>query len=372
MLDATIEEQIGRKIRIGDRWLTDWASCNYLGFDLDQEIIDSVPEAIAKWGTHPSWSRLLGQPAPLPRDRGAADRAPGLGGRPAAADDHPHPHVGDPGARRRRRRSFLDGRAHKTIYDGAMVAAGHGANVRAVPPRRPGPPRAPAARRRSRRRPRLIAIDGVNSMTGNAPDIAAFSRVAQEYDALLYVDDAHGFGVIGERSPDEPCDYGIGATASSATKTWAMRTRCWSPAFEGVLVAARLPRAAHAAEGRPEGARAPVPVLGSLTGGVARDRPVGAEVNRTRGDADPRRPWRKTAPPAPGAPRPGHQDAERPPATRSSRCRSRTTRRSTRWAGTCSSTGNTPRWPPTRSCRRTRWGSGSRSPRRTPTKRSTS
>ncbi len=24
---------------------------------------------------------------------------------------------------------FLDGRAHKTIYDGAMVAAGHGASV---------------------------------------------------------------------------------------------------------------------------------------------------------------------------------------------------------------------------------------------------
>jgi 8-amino-7-oxononanoate synthase len=26
---------------------------------------------------------------------------------------------------------------------------------------------------------------------------------------LLYVDDAHGFGVIGERSPSEPCPYGL-------------------------------------------------------------------------------------------------------------------------------------------------------------------
>ena len=51
-------------------------------------------------------------------------------------------------------------------------------------------------------------MDGVNSMTGNAPDIAAFARLANEHDALLYVDDAHGFGVIGERSPDELCDYG--------------------------------------------------------------------------------------------------------------------------------------------------------------------
>src|SRR5881409_3448292 len=63
MMDAVIDEQIDRKIRIGDRWLTDWASCNYLGFDLDEEIAAAVPEFIAKWGTHPSWSRLLGSPS---------------------------------------------------------------------------------------------------------------------------------------------------------------------------------------------------------------------------------------------------------------------------------------------------------------------
>jgi 7-keto-8-aminopelargonate synthetase-like enzyme len=54
----------------------------------------------------------------------------------------------------------------------------------------------------------LICIDGVNSMTGNAADVEGFARLAREYDALLYVDDAHGFGVIGERSPDETSPYG--------------------------------------------------------------------------------------------------------------------------------------------------------------------
>ena len=43
-------------------WLADFASCNYLGLDLDREVIDAVPEYLAKWGTHPSWSRLLGSP----------------------------------------------------------------------------------------------------------------------------------------------------------------------------------------------------------------------------------------------------------------------------------------------------------------------
>jgi 8-amino-7-oxononanoate synthase len=51
-------------------------------------------------------------------------------------------------------------------------------------------------------------MDGVNSMTGNPPDIREFARVARRYDALLYVDDAHGFGVIGERGADESSPYG--------------------------------------------------------------------------------------------------------------------------------------------------------------------
>ena len=51
-------------------------------------------------------------------------------------------------------------------------------------------------------------MDGVNSMTGNAPDLLAFAEVTRRHGALLYVDDAHGFGVIGERTHDETCPYG--------------------------------------------------------------------------------------------------------------------------------------------------------------------
>ncbi|MEO8476608.1 MAG: pyridoxal phosphate-dependent aminotransferase family protein [Actinomycetota bacterium] len=206
MMDAVIDEQVGRKIRIGDRWLTDWASCNYLGFDLDEEIIAAVPEYLSKWGTHPSWSRLLGSPRLYPEIE--EQLAELLGTEDALVlPTITHIHmsvipvlVGDGTI-------FLDGRAHKTIYDGAMVAAGHGATIvrfrhndhahleEMLAASDPGAPR-------------LIAMDGVNSMTGNAPSMAEFARVAREHDALLYVDDAHGFGVIGERSPDELCDYG--------------------------------------------------------------------------------------------------------------------------------------------------------------------
>src|SRR3954451_22827259 len=62
MMDAVIDEIDGRMIRVGDQWLADFASCNYLGFDLDREIIDAIPAYVDEWGTHPSWSRLLGSP----------------------------------------------------------------------------------------------------------------------------------------------------------------------------------------------------------------------------------------------------------------------------------------------------------------------
>jgi 8-amino-7-oxononanoate synthase len=101
---------------------------------------------------------------------------------------------------------FLDGRAHKTIYDGAMTAHGRGAGV--IRFRHDDVDHLRELLRKKHDGPLLICLDGVNSMTGNAPDLEAFAAIAREYDAILYVDDAHGFGVIGERSRDELCPYG--------------------------------------------------------------------------------------------------------------------------------------------------------------------
>jgi 7-keto-8-aminopelargonate synthetase-like enzyme len=45
-------------------------------------------------------------------------------------------------------------------------------------------------------------------MTGNPPQLPAFLALARDHDALLYVDDAHGFGVVGERDRSETSPYG--------------------------------------------------------------------------------------------------------------------------------------------------------------------
>ena len=206
MSDAVIDQIDGRRIRIGGHWLTDFASCNYLGLDLDPEILQAVPEYLARWGTHPSWSRLLGSPRLYEEIEGELTALLG-------AEDtlllptitHIHlsviPVLAQGGA------VFLDGRAHKTIYDGCAVAAGQGATFQRFGHN--DPQHLEELLRACDRFPRLVCIDGVNSMTGNIPPLSEFARIAREHDALLYVDDAHGFGIIGQRGPGELCDYGM-------------------------------------------------------------------------------------------------------------------------------------------------------------------
>ena len=207
MLDAVIDEIDGRQIRVGNQWLTDYASCNYLGLDLDEEIIAAVPEYLRRWGTHPSWSRLLGSPVLYEQ---IEDQLTALLGcedsllLPTITHIHMSviPVLAGGGT------VFLDSRAHKTIYDGCALAQARGATIERFAHENLNHLEA-LLRDSSWRRPGMICIDGVNSMTGNAPDLAAFAALAREHDVILYVDDAHGFGVVGERSTDEPCDYGV-------------------------------------------------------------------------------------------------------------------------------------------------------------------
>ena len=207
MMDAVIDEIDGRMIRVGDHWLADFASCNYLGFDLDREIIEAVPAYLDAWGTHPSWSRLLGSPVLYPQ---IEEKLTELLGAPDAlvlpTITHIHmsviPMLAAGGT------IFLDGRAHKTIYDGCQVAKSRGATVERF--RFEDPDHLDSLLRESRGMgTKLVCMDGVNSMTGNAPDLRAFAAVARAHGALLYVDDAHGFGVIGERDPRRELAYGM-------------------------------------------------------------------------------------------------------------------------------------------------------------------
>jgi 8-amino-7-oxononanoate synthase len=205
MIDAVVDQIDGRMIRVGDQWLADFASCNYLGFDLDPEIIGAVPDYLATWGTHPSWSRLLGSPVLYEQ---IEERLTELTGAP---DTLVLPtitliHLSVIPLLAASGTVFVDRRAHKTIYEGAELATLRGATLQRFA--HDDLDELEAQLKADRGSARLICIDGVNSMTGNAPDLQAFAKLARDYEAILYVDDAHGFGVIGERSATETSPYG--------------------------------------------------------------------------------------------------------------------------------------------------------------------
>ncbi|MFF7777186.1 aminotransferase class I/II-fold pyridoxal phosphate-dependent enzyme [Streptomyces tanashiensis] len=206
MCDAVIDEVEGRRIRVGDDWLVDFASCNYLGFDLEPAIIEAIEPEVRRWGTHPSWSRLIGSPRLYPR---IEERLTELLGAPdtlllptiTLIHQSVIPLLAGTG------QVFVEAQAHRTVYDGCVGARGQGAEIHRFRADRPEE-LAALLRGAPADAGRLVCMDGVNSMTGNFPDLPVLARICRENGALLYVDDAHGFGVIGERRAGESSPYG--------------------------------------------------------------------------------------------------------------------------------------------------------------------
>jgi 8-amino-7-oxononanoate synthase len=132
-------------------------------------------------------------------------------------------------------------------------------------------------------------------MTGNAVDLPAFAELARNYDALLYVDDAHGFGIIGERAPDELSPYG---NRGNSIVRYAGET------YDHVMLVAGLSKAYSSLAAfltcPPELKRllktAAPPYLYSGPSPIASLATVltGLEVNDKRGDAIRADLWRKT------------------------------------------------------------------------------
>jgi 8-amino-7-oxononanoate synthase len=205
MGDAVVDRVDGRRISVAGRWLADFASCNYLGLDLDPEIIAGIPEFLARWGTHPSWARAVASPAPYQWIEAAVAELLGVED-VLAFPTLTQTHNGVLPALVREGTVLVDTRAHRTIHDAGKIARAGGASLRRF--RSGDVEHAGRLLGLSDRSPRVICMDGINSMTGNPPDLPAFAALAREHGALLYVDDAHGFGVIGERTGYDPSPYG--------------------------------------------------------------------------------------------------------------------------------------------------------------------
>jgi 8-amino-7-oxononanoate synthase len=207
LYDNVVTALEGRRIEVRGRWLDDFASCNYLGLDLRPEVMNAIGPAVRRWGTHPSWARMAASPelyeqleAKLAEVLGVEDALVfptisliAIGLIPAVA--------GKGGV------IFADKFVHKVNHDGCRLARDMGAQLvsfdhgklDALEAQLQAHPSAPT---------RLIVVDGILSTTGRTPDIPRLAELARKYRSILYIDDAHGFGVIGEH-PSREHPYGL-------------------------------------------------------------------------------------------------------------------------------------------------------------------
>jgi acyl carrier protein len=206
-LRVEVEEQRGRDLLVDGRWIADFASANYLGLDLHPDVIASVQPAIEKWGVHPSWTRIVASPAiygTLERKIATFIGAPDVLVFPTVTLLHAGmlPLLAGP-----RGAIFVDKEAHASVHDGAALAATRGATVIVY---EHGDHEALAALLAESTAPaKIIATDGVYSMSADYEDLHTLVALAKKHDARLYVDDAHGFGVVGA-NPTSSDPYGAG------------------------------------------------------------------------------------------------------------------------------------------------------------------
>ena len=105
----------------------------------------------------------------------------------------------------RKERVFVDAYAHGCLHDGARLCKGEAswfghndlddleAQLKACPIDQP----------------KLIAVDGVYGMTGDLAPLPEIVELKHKYKAQLFVDDAHGTGVLGANGRGTPEHFGV-------------------------------------------------------------------------------------------------------------------------------------------------------------------
>jgi len=201
-----VTHQKDRKLEIQGGEFIDFASCNYLGLDYHPEVMAAIPRLIEKWGVHPSWTRLVASPDPyfeLETRLAEFLKAPStvvfpsismmnMGVLPVLA--------GPDGA------LICDVMAHNTIQEGCQLASAKGIPCAHFKHNDLDDLERHLKRYRNRS-PVIVTTDGVYSTSAEYLDLPAYSELVKKYNAFLYIDDAHGFGIIGE-NPDSDMPYG--------------------------------------------------------------------------------------------------------------------------------------------------------------------
>ncbi len=185
-----------REMEVAGRSLINFGSDSFLGLDQDPRVQEAIRNGVTTWGAHNGASRAFS--SVRANDEAERKLAAWLG--TEATLIYPSVTLANlgaiPGLVGKQDLLVVDEQAHNSIQEGAKIARANGVRVVSFSHCDP------VALERvldeaGRYRCAVVAIDGVYSMSGELPPLAELNRVARERRAVLYVDDAHGTGVIG-------------------------------------------------------------------------------------------------------------------------------------------------------------------------------
>jgi 8-amino-7-oxononanoate synthase len=193
----TIDTAPGPRIVVDGRDVLAFASNDYLGLANDPAIVAAANAGAMRWGAGAGASHLVcGHLTPHAQAETAlADFVrPCAGAQGLLFSTGYHANLAIVTALAGRGDAvFLDRLDHACLYDGAFLSR---AEVIRYPH---GDVTALAARlAASTAQRKLIATDAVFSMDGDLAPLPALLELARAHDAWLVVDDAHGFGVLGD------------------------------------------------------------------------------------------------------------------------------------------------------------------------------
>lgn len=187
----------------GGRRYIDFCQTSYLGFDFDPLLNDRGYEWTREWGSVPGWARMEADASLYGRFEERLARLLGA----ERVLTLPTITITNfsliPGIVQRGL-ILADKKLHTVVWEACRLARDHGATLRSFRHQDLADLER-LLQEHAALSPKLIAVDGVYSISTELAPIRELQALCEKYDAFLYVDDAHGFGILGrEPSADNP------------------------------------------------------------------------------------------------------------------------------------------------------------------------
>ncbi|MCE9561763.1 MAG: aminotransferase class I/II-fold pyridoxal phosphate-dependent enzyme [Planctomycetes bacterium] len=187
-----------RKVNLNGRWVVNFGSDSFLGLDQDPRLKEAIRRGLERWGTHNGTSRAFSSVASCVE----AERKLAAWLKVESTLIYPSVTLTNAGVLpalvTRHDAIVADQQAHHSVHEGLKLAHAGGAKTGVFAHDDPNDLERVLKALRPYRQA-IVAVDGIFNMSGTLPPLAELRAVAEANDAILYVDDAHGTGILGEQ-----------------------------------------------------------------------------------------------------------------------------------------------------------------------------